>query len=144
MDDVLVSIRSNLVDLIVSGEKTVELRTTNLKLRAKQTVWIYSKAPKAAVEIVAEVREVYRLAPSTIWRRFGQVTGLSKTEFDKFSEGRSQLTAIEFSEVQKLESPFSLENLRSIKSNFHPPQLVHYLSDVDPVCFALRKSRTAA
>lgn len=135
----LISIHPHHVQNIVDGIKTVELRRTNLHLKPGQQLWIYSTAPVSRIEVVVSVRSVHRLAPSSIWRKFGSQAAINREEFDLYVGERIKLTAIELGNVRKLRTPYVLSDLRYLQSDFHPPQLAIYLEDENSLLAALKK-----
>lgn len=138
MDHVLLSIKPIFVKLIIAGTKTIELRSVNLKLKPKQTIWIYSTVPDAAVNAVAQIDDIQRMQPGSLWRKHQTKLGLTKEEFDEYARGHEMLTAISLGKVRKLEAPVTLEEMRKVKKKFQPPQLAHYIEESDKLCTMLR------
>lgn len=140
MKHAFISIHPKHVESIVSGKKTVEIRTVNLNLKPGQTLWIYATLPTAELVAVAQVKAVYRLTPARIWYQFKSAVGITKPEFDTYVGDRDQITAIQLSRVRTLDKPMSLEKLRSKQERFQPPQVIRYFEESTPIFKALRNT----
>jgi predicted transcriptional regulator len=138
MKHAFISIRPKHVENIVSGKKTVEIRTVNLNLKPGQTIWIYATIPVANLVAVAQVRAIYRLAPAKIWHQFKDTVAITKQEFDIYVGDRDQITAIQLSGVRTLHKPMSLDKLRLKQPRFQPPQVIRYFEEGEPILKALR------
>lgn len=138
MKHAFISIRPKHVENIVSGEKTVEIRTVNLNLKPGQPIWIYATIPVANLVAVAQVRAIHRHAPAKIWHQFKNTVAITKQEFDAYAGGRDKITAIQLSGVCILDKPMSLEKLRSKQERFQPPQVIRYFEEDEPILKALR------
>src|SRR5262249_28321732 len=79
--DILISVRSEYATKILSGQKTVELRRRHLNVKPGTRVWIYSKAPYAAVQARAVVENIVSGKPAGLWRKFRCCAGISHREF---------------------------------------------------------------
>jgi predicted transcriptional regulator len=137
MKHAFISIRPKHVENIVSGKKTVEIRTVNLNLEPEQTIWIYATLPVANLVAVAQVRAIHRLAPAKIWHQFKNSVAITKPEFDAYVGGRDNITAIQLTGVCTLDKPMSLEKLRSKQERFQPPQVIRYFEEGEPIFKAL-------
>lgn len=86
------------------------------------TVWIYVKLPVGSVMGRARVSAVHSLAPSTLWRRFAAISGLTYKEFCGYFEGVSKGLALSLEDAERLPQSISLQTLRQVSSGFQPPQ----------------------
>ena len=126
----LISLRPRFVTAIFSGTKTVEFRRTRPRVDAGDWVAIYeSKTTKGIVGAV-QVSSVTEATPSAIWKKFKQVGGITKKEFDEYYAGTDTAYAISIKKHRKLSAPISLQMLRQRCTGFHPPQCYHY-RDID-------------
>ncbi|TDF26773.1 hypothetical protein EZI45_18020 [Delftia tsuruhatensis] len=57
-----------------------ELQQSDALRNTSTTVWIYVKMPVGSIVGCATVTGLHTLAPSTLWRRFGTVSGLKRHE----------------------------------------------------------------
>lgn len=85
-------------------------------------VWLYVKVPVGAVVGSVLVSAVHNLAAETLWRRFGQVSGLSKPELLEYLSGVQKGFALELTNAKRLTKPISLAELRRTAPGFQPPQ----------------------
>ncbi|MBN3814064.1 transcriptional regulator [Paraburkholderia sp. Ac-20347] len=128
-DHVLISLEERHAINIFAGTKRVELRRRTMNVAEGTVVWIYVKRPIGSVVGLAIVAATHTLTPSQIWRRFGTCSGLEKTEFFNYFDGRDQAFALELKSVQKLKQEVPLGKLRDVSSGFHPPQ---FFTRIDP------------
>lgn len=107
---------------ILAGTKQVELRRKTMHVEPGSTVWLYVKKPVGAVLGFATVGTTYSAAPSTVWRKYGRVSGLSKSEFMSYFDGAVVASAMALSSPKRLKKPITLDALRAAMPGFHPPQ----------------------
>lgn len=129
----LISLEERFADGILGGTKLVELRRRPMKLIAGDTVWMYVKVPVGKVVGSARVRSAHSLAPSTIWRRYGDVSGLSRSEFFDYFAGLQRGFVLVLMNPVALAKPVSLERLRSLNDGFQPPQFFQRLAIDGPL-----------
>ena len=129
MSDAIISIKPRHVDNILSGNKTVELRTRSINLPSGSRLWVYTTLPVGKVELSTEIDFVEVLPPSVMWRKYGKDICIPKSEFDKYTSGRDLVAGIGLKNVQPLDKNICLETMRKYEENFHPPQ---FFSRLDP------------
>jgi len=86
---------------------------------------LYATAPEQSVVGWFDVDGIEVAAPSTLWRRFGRCTSLSRREFDEYFDGCSKGVAIKVGTVHELPQRLSLRDLGDLV----PPQGFVYLGD---------------
>src|SRR5882757_1407675 len=118
-EHILISLEPRHAENILAGRKTVELRRRPMNVKVGATVWIYAKRPVGSIIGCAKVRNIHLQAPSTLWRKFGPVSGISRADFFAYFEGVAQATALELSECRRLGSSLTLESLRQFNASFH-------------------------
>lgn len=136
----LISLEERFAESILNGVKLVELRRRPMRLSAGTTIWMYVKVPIGKVVGSAEVRSMHSLAPETLWRRFGDVSGLSRAEFFEYFGGVKRGFAVVLDKPRRLQSPVSLERLRLLNSAFQPPQFFQHLNGQGPLVSAFTES----
>ncbi len=122
MNDAIISIKPRHVEKILSGEKTVELRTRSISLPLGSRLWIYATLPVGKIELSAEVGFIETLSPKSVWSVYGDDICILKKEFNNYTSGRTLVTAIGLTNVQPLEKAICLETLRTYEKDFQPPQ----------------------
>lgn len=120
--NVLISLEKRHAENILEGTKTVELRRRSMHVAIGTTVWFYVKVPVGSVIGYAKVADLHTLAPSTLWNRFGSVSGLQRREFFEYFEGSATAFALSLEEPRRLAKPIPLSELRDASNGFHPPQ----------------------
>ncbi len=122
MNDAIISIKPRHVENILSGDKTVELRTRSVNLPVGSRLWVYSTLPVGKVKLSAEIDFIDMLSPKDIWKKYGKNICISKQEFDEYTEGRELVSAIGLRNVKPLDKGICLETMRGYEKNFQPPQ----------------------
>jgi len=120
--DALISLEKRHADNILSGAKQVELRRRTMNISPGATVWLYAKMPVGEVLGYVIAESSFVGAPSTVWRKYGPVSGLTKSEFMNYFEGSITASALGISSPQRLRSAVSLDSLRLASPGFQPPQ----------------------
>lgn len=124
----LVSLRPRFASLLLSGEKTVEVRRTSPDVQPNSLVLMYESSPTRRLVGRGRVRAIDVAPPAEIWRRHGAATGVTGEEFDAYFEGTTRAVAITIADARALARPASLDELRQRWADFRPPQSFRYLS----------------
>lgn len=132
----LISLEERFAEGILSGVKLVELRRRPMRLSVGTTIWMYVKVPIGNVVGSAEVRSMHSLAPVTLWRRYGDVSGLSRAEFFEYFGDIKRGFVLVLDKPKRLPSPVSLERLRTLNGAFQPPQFFQHLDGQGPLVSA--------
>lgn len=122
----LMSIRPHFVDLILSGEKLVELRRKPPKT-VPSTAVLYASGTSRRIEGVVSLEGIVTSSPADVWRRFHPVSGLTRAEFDGYFEGATEASALILSAPRRALHTLSLSELRTL--GLEPPQSWRYLDE---------------
>lgn len=135
----LLSIKPKYVDLILSGEKRVELRRLRPSIDSGQAL-IYASSPR--MELVASFRiaSVVRAPLRMLWQSFREVAGVTRREFDAYFVGQQTGVAICIAEVAEFHEPIPLTDIRAAWKGFHPPQVFRYVEQSDVAKLRLRRA----
>ena len=122
MIDAIISIKPRHVENILSGKKTVELRTRGLNLPEGSRLWVYTTLPVGKVMLFAEIDFIDRRSPKEIWKKYGKDICITKKEFDEYTKDRDQVAAIGLRNIRQLDKDICLETMREHEEHFQPPQ----------------------
>lgn len=122
MIDAIISIKPRHVENILSGIKTVELRTRNINLPIGSRLWIYTTLPVGKVKLSVEIDFIEMLPPKKMWQKYGKSICISKREFDEYTEDRELVSAIGLINIKPLDKDICLGTMRGYEKNFQPPQ----------------------
>lgn len=136
VSDAIISIHPAYANAILAGEKTIELRRRTPKLSSGMRLWIYATRPTAAVIGFVTVRQVARAHPRTIWQNHRDGTGVDHESFKAYFEGTQEAIAIILQAAKRV-GPITVQQLRSVRDRFHPPQVMIKLTTAEAK--ALRK-----
>ena len=121
---VLLSIKPEYADKILSGEKRFEFRKAVFKDPQVRTVVIYATMPVGKVVGEFDIETVLSACPETIWNMTKAFSGITRTFFDQYFLGRDTAYAIQVKKVRKYKKPLDLQML---VPNSTPPQSFFYL-----------------
>ena len=135
----LISIRPNFADAILSGTKTVEVRRLRPAVDPGTVAYVYASAPRKAMLGFFQIESVVTQSVEDLWDIVNLGGAISQEYFDSYLVGRERASAIMISEARPLARPIELPVLRTIWPGFHPPQSFRYLtnSDADALSSAL-------
>jgi predicted transcriptional regulator len=103
--DFLFSIKPGYAELIVEGEKTVELRRRFTKnVAAGSIVLIYCTSPTQAIIGFARIKKVELLPLDTLWSKHGSRAKIDEEDFDSYFLGCDEGYAILFDKAVRLKS----------------------------------------
>lgn len=139
-DQILISLEARHAENIMNGRKLVEFRRRKMNIVPGATIWIYAKLPVGSIVGSATVVAIHACAPSSLWRKFGAVSGISRVEFFDYFDGIEQGTALELTNCRRLHSTVSLESLRRFCGGFHPPQFFLRLRHGAPLLRAISQA----
>ena len=137
MSQVIISLKPEYAQLVVAGDKTVELRNRIVKLKRGTLIWIYATRPLAGIVGSAEIAAVVHAEPSEIWRRFGASLGIDRIGFDAYIGERQRVSALVLRSVTVLGECVTLDRIRQTVGAFHPPQFYSRLRRGSPLRRAL-------
>lgn len=120
--DVIFSLRRLYIEGLLSGSKCVELRRRAPILDPGTRVWLYSKIPDGEIIGVAVLDGVEVASPADLWGKYSACAGLGEVDFFGYFSGVDVGAALKFKSVAKLFRPISLQRLKELEPNFHPPQ----------------------
>jgi predicted transcriptional regulator len=142
-EHILISLNDRHAENILSGRKQVELRRRTMNVESGTIIWIYVKLPVGSIVGCAKVVNVHSSSPSTLWRRFGSVSGLSRSEFFDYFKGVTRGVALELEGAERLHNSLSLEEIREIYVGFQPPQFFARLNAQHPIIGAIKTNIAA-
>ena len=126
----LLSIRPAYVNEILNGSKRIEFRRRVPRQAAiGSEVAIYASSPVCALVCVARIAGIVESSPTSIWRKYSSVGGISQVDFRHYFSGTNLAAGIMLADVRRLSLPVSLCDLRERWAGFHPPQQFAYLNE---------------
>jgi predicted transcriptional regulator len=128
-NSILMSIKPEFVELIFSGEKTVELRRVVPKeIPLQSHLIIYSSSPDKCIVGRARIKKVHKLPINKLWKELGAETGITYGYFKKYFLGKEYGYGLAIDKVERFSRAISLEELKKAL-NFTPPQSFMYPSE---------------
>ena len=128
MDQAILSLKPQYAELILSGEKTVELRNRVIRMEPGTVIWIYATKPVGGIVALAELDSVVHDTPAEIWVRFEKEMCIDRAHFDSYINNKESVSALILSSVHKLKRSLTLDWIRRSIGSFQPPQFYSRLS----------------
>lgn len=122
MNQVLISLKPEYGDMMLSGSKTVELRNRIVRIEPCTKVWIYVKRPIAKIVALANVEYVIHDEPLVVWTRFREQMCIEWVQFKEYVRDRDLVSAIVLYDITELPQPISIGGIRRVVRAFQPPQ----------------------
>lgn len=98
---ILISIKPDFVNKILSGEKIYEFRTKVAK-NSIDGMYIYSCYPIKRVVAYAEIVDILKMPPADLWEVTKDKSGISKSEFESYFKGKKWHMLINWEKSQRL------------------------------------------
>jgi predicted transcriptional regulator/DNA-binding XRE family transcriptional regulator len=128
--DVVLSVRPHYSDKIFRGIKTVELRRRfPVAVPRGITAYIYSTSPVRAMVGSTEITGVVKLAVADIWKRYGKLAQIDRSDFDEYFSGLNEGFALKIANARSFTRPIDLSELRK-RFRFEPPQSFLYATPI--------------
>ena len=127
MTAILLSIKPEFVEKILSEEKLFEYRT-RIPAKPVSRIFIYATSPVSKCVAVADVECVLEDSPSRLWKVTRRHAGISHDRYNRYFNGKKTAYA------------FKLKNVRRIISagkTFTAPQSFIYISEEDQRLFTI-------
>ena len=144
MSQVIISLRPEYGELVVSGSKTVELRNRIVRVDSGTTMWIYITRPVGEIVARASIRSVIHDSPLAIWTRFCKQMCIDHEVFYNYVGDREQVSALVLEDVRKMENPVAIGSIRRVVRAFHPPQFYARITPESGLFRALNRAPDAA
>jgi predicted transcriptional regulator len=96
---------------ILSGTKTVEIRTRFSKRWEGRRVSLYATHPISGLAGEATIVRVIEGTPDRIWEHFGHQMGASRTAFEAYTRNRDHVFALILTDVRAFRDPIPLSQL---------------------------------
>ncbi len=137
----LISVKPEFAEKILSGEKTMELRKAAPKKAGKGSViLIYVTTPIKELWGIGKIEHIIESNPKSLWANHSKKTGITEQEFNMYYGDSTKAFGIELTEVKQIfNQSVSLKMLRQILPKFSPPQTYAYIEQSD-INFTLIKT----
>ncbi len=111
MCKILISIKPEYVNEILSGRKKYEYRKVKAKKDNVDKMVIYATAPIMKVVAEIEILKILEDTPDLIWENTKEYSGINKFFYDKYYENRNIAIAYQLGKIEKYNKPKELSDL---------------------------------
>lgn len=122
---VLLSIKPEFAEKILLGQKKYEFRKVIPKAIGIKTVIIYATLPLGKVVGEFDIDEILSDTPKKIWHETSKLSGITKSFFNDYFQGRQIAHAIKVKKVRRYASP---KELSSVLESGVAPQSFCYVN----------------
>lgn len=106
----LMAIQPRFAQAIISRDKHVEFRKRRLA-NDIATVLIYESAPTQRIVGQFTIARTVEASPATLWREFGAVGGIPRSDFFGYYAGHQSAVALVVEDAERYERPVALREL---------------------------------
>lgn len=128
--NVLLSIKPEYVNEIITGNKKYEFRRTIFKRNDIENVYIYSTAPEKKIVGFFKLGKIISDDPETLWENLKEASGIKKEDFFKYFNQKNVGFAIEIQELNIFSKPKHLESISPPQSFCYIEYLPELLGDM--------------
>jgi predicted transcriptional regulator len=128
MRTILYSIKPEYMDLILSGNKTVELRKRIPDLQKNDKILLYASSPQKALVGITEVLDFFIEPIEKLWSLVSDTACIDFKTFQNYYLGKDLGVGIVLKKPRKFVNPIPLEDLRNQWFGFSPPQDYRYIT----------------
>lgn len=121
--NVLISIKACYIERILNGFKKYELRKSKPGKQIRK-FFVYIPAPTRKVGYTFIPGKIIEDTPQNLWKKIGDLSGLTEEEFFRYFNGARKGVAIEILNFKRLPEPLEIEDLLPGKK---PPQGFLYI-----------------
>lgn len=124
---ILLSIQTEHVTRILSGEKSVEFRRRAPQQSGQFEAVIYSSRKDMAIKGVATIGEITNSDIDSLWIKYEHSAGITQEYFRDYFQNCTRGYALVIRSLEIFDSPVSLADMRT-RLHLRPPQSWQYLS----------------
>lgn len=125
--NVLLSIKPNYVEKIISGEKTYEFRKSTFKnVDNIDRIYIYSTSPVKKIIGSFKIGDIVSKSPRLVWEQCNEFSGMNKQDFFDYFKQSNKAVAISIEDLHIFNEP--VDPYVEFK-NFRAPQSFCYFKE---------------
>jgi predicted transcriptional regulator len=128
-DSLILAIHPSHAEAILSGKKTVELRTRFPAVSPGATVYLYATAPVSSIIGGFHVGEVLRDGAERIWSCLQAELNITEQQFKAYLRGQAEVSAICVQRPFRLRRPSPNPELAAVESRYRFPQSFRFLRE---------------
>lgn len=122
MCKILISVKPEYVEKILTGSKKYEYRKVKAKKTNIDKMIIYATAPVMKVVAEIEIQNVLEGSPELIWKITQKYSGITKEFYDKYYKNRNTAVAYKLGKIKKYNKP---KDLCDFGISFSPQSFIY-------------------
>lgn len=111
MCNILMSIKPQYVEKILSGNKKYEHRKNRAKRNDIDKMIIYSTAPVMKVVAEVDIEEIIESTPDILWKKTKLESGITEEFFYKYYKNKTTAVAYKLGNIKIYDKPKSLNDI---------------------------------
>lgn len=112
MEDILISIKPQYVNKILSGCKLIELRTRKVNVPAGTKIWIYSTLPEGEIVASGIIERIELTSPENAWEKYSEILCINNNDFNEYVGDNTEVCLLHLNHIKELSKKLSLKQLR--------------------------------
>lgn len=110
--DWVISLKSQYVEAFKKGDKKYEIRTrVPNELRPLDRLFVVQSNSGGKIVLKLVVEAILFFSPENAWGRFNKTLGISKKEFEKYTNNRKEIVLLRISEIKEMPKNMTILNL---------------------------------
>ena len=123
--NLIISIKPQFVEKILSGEKKYEFRR-RIYTKKVDKIYIYQTAPDSKIVAYFKPGKIIKDTPENLWKNFKDVSGTTEEHLMDYLHDKDEAYAIEITDLKIFKNPFVPEGIKA-------PQSYKYINnDLNP------------
>ena len=111
MCNILMSIKPQYVEKILSGNKKYEYRKNRAKRNDIDKIIIYSTAPVMKVVAEVDIEEIIESTPDILWKKTKLESGITEEFFYKYYKNKTTAVVYKLGNIKIYDKPKSLNDI---------------------------------
>ena len=113
--NLIISIKPQFVEKILSGEKKYEFRRRIYKQKVEK-IYIYQTLPQQGIVAYFTPGEIIKDTPQNLWDRFSHISGTTKEHLLDYLHDLDEAYAIEITNLKTFNEPFIHDDIKAPQS----------------------------
>lgn len=113
--NLIISIKPQFVEKILSGEKKYEFRR-RIYTKEVDKIYIYQTAPDSKIVAYFNPGKIIKDTPENLWKNFKEFSGTTEEHLMSYLRDKDEAYAIEITNLEIFEKPFVPEGIKAPQS----------------------------
>lgn len=135
---ILMSLKPDFAELMLSGRKTIEFRRRFSRRHVGASIVFYVSSPVCRFLFTARISQIEHRRKEDLWSEFGERGGVSKETFERYFGGTDNGYAIGVDHLATVPQTLDLREAQAVMPQWRPPQSFQTIRPDSPLLRALK------